>query len=1104
MKKQDTTNTFGEGLIMDLNPLVTPNNVVTNCLNGTVTTFNGNENVLQNDMGNSRIETAYLPEGYVPLGTAELGGIIYIVSYNPLVNKCQIGSFPSPERNVTTDELGESEKQLSIGDFFSGDDLIKTPYKKLILLDKILHPGDKFQIYCERLQNSDSTYISAQKKGNFKADLFPRYLKFNVVAVRDDGQINNLNDTLVWNSSNDYYILKDAIRMNNGKLDLDEYRNLISSNYNVFNSKVDGKLAILAELECIDTFDISWDAIKDDEGNWNLYFFLNWSYNNNLSKDKINLYNIKIDCTQAQSKILQIEEYPSSKGPTQTDILQNENTTFYTPYYIDKIEQPDYSTNNGNRSPRKNDGSDNQYLLYQPFTLPKDVSGTVDFTVYPGMPFGFLEYLKHSFSIDINKLGTGEIDLKEYRYWYTSGKVTINWALESYLERNKQIDHVKFNFYKFDHQINTWINKYQKTIDNDRVVKTKSTESWEESKNSVDAIGATPSFEYTVQKQGSYSGHFTDTITQLEDNQLYLVELEISYNNEEKILRYYRFLYTSNIFNDYYYNENINNDFKNIVLQEALDNYHPIKYTAANIKLTNQDKDETLLDNTDNKVNIIPETVEKNDSEINNYTIRSIYTCDVNFDLASDNDNDTFDIQLKNISMADEAGNIVTKPTNNGQSQVLTSSQSKSEIDGIQDILSSSELEGEFSEQAFSGNFQQTLETPFIVKYQRPFGISTPYSLVPLCVDNSWLIVDGDGRWIDIYLTDIYCRSKDASASSKNTFGDHTSVCESLPKYPNVYNAIKDKLKTNDVVAIKFRTHHDAKSGSQGNWTAWASGQWYGGQHATADKRIFYGTAEQQDDGAILPIYAMLDDDDNIQLFTFSKQYDVRVGTNWYGSTTATTNHSGNDWKDDPWVPIVLKTNTSNQILRKPMEKYYKIVRDETIEKPVKAWSKIQYYNNYSWNNHFVIKCNGEMTLKVNNEEIKADSYPNNIHYNDLISFDATGDISDKENFDKYVDMLIYSSSNKTIIKREDSFIELKQFDPKGIYDYNGNLIFYLKLDRGFTNSELQNLDNSRYKIGCTDEKLRVKLYNVPKSDYLMAMGREEEQNITVWGIIRL
>ena len=69
MKKSSAVNTVNEGLVMDLNPVVTPNNVLTNCLNGTLVTFNGNENVLQNDMGNGRVETAYLPEGYIPLGT---------------------------------------------------------------------------------------------------------------------------------------------------------------------------------------------------------------------------------------------------------------------------------------------------------------------------------------------------------------------------------------------------------------------------------------------------------------------------------------------------------------------------------------------------------------------------------------------------------------------------------------------------------------------------------------------------------------------------------------------------------------------------------------------------------------------------------------------------------------------------------------------------------------------------------------------------------------------------------------------------------------------------------------------------------------------------
>jgi hypothetical protein len=60
---------------------------MTAALNATLVTFNGNEMSLQNDMGNGRVETAFLPEGYVPVGSCEFGDIIYIVSYNPLINK---------------------------------------------------------------------------------------------------------------------------------------------------------------------------------------------------------------------------------------------------------------------------------------------------------------------------------------------------------------------------------------------------------------------------------------------------------------------------------------------------------------------------------------------------------------------------------------------------------------------------------------------------------------------------------------------------------------------------------------------------------------------------------------------------------------------------------------------------------------------------------------------------------------------------------------------------------------------------------------------------------------------------------------------------------
>ena len=36
--KKEAINTFGEGIIMDLNPLTTPSNVLTNALNATIIT----------------------------------------------------------------------------------------------------------------------------------------------------------------------------------------------------------------------------------------------------------------------------------------------------------------------------------------------------------------------------------------------------------------------------------------------------------------------------------------------------------------------------------------------------------------------------------------------------------------------------------------------------------------------------------------------------------------------------------------------------------------------------------------------------------------------------------------------------------------------------------------------------------------------------------------------------------------------------------------------------------------------------------------------------------------------------------------------------------
>lgn len=102
--KQQQSNTFTGGLNTDLHPLTTPNNILTDCVNGTILTQNGNEYMLQNDSGNIELKGFKLPPGYVPIGLKEYNGILYIVSYNPITKRTEIGSYPSP------DLLGTKEK----------------------------------------------------------------------------------------------------------------------------------------------------------------------------------------------------------------------------------------------------------------------------------------------------------------------------------------------------------------------------------------------------------------------------------------------------------------------------------------------------------------------------------------------------------------------------------------------------------------------------------------------------------------------------------------------------------------------------------------------------------------------------------------------------------------------------------------------------------------------------------------------------------------------------------------------------------------------------------------------------------------------------------
>ena len=280
-------NTFSEGLIMDMAPDNTQANTLTSALNATLITFNGNEMSLQNDMGNGRVETARLPEGYVPLGTCEFGDIIYIVSYNPLTNKSQIGCFPSPERNISSEEVTDTQQSISSSDFQKSVNDIPTgelktmSVKKVLIGSNKLHPGDKFIIYTENSLNNNS--ISDLGNTNHAYGEFPRLVKFHVVAINDENKITYLDQDIKWYDNN--FFIKDGIQNKQGtnKPDLDSYRTLIDSAYSIFQSKNSGKLALVAELESIKSFNCTYsiNTKRNSLNNsCNIYLHTSWDTDN--------------------------------------------------------------------------------------------------------------------------------------------------------------------------------------------------------------------------------------------------------------------------------------------------------------------------------------------------------------------------------------------------------------------------------------------------------------------------------------------------------------------------------------------------------------------------------------------------------------------------------------------------------------------------------------------------------------------------------------------------------------------------------------------------------------------------------------------------------
>lgn len=267
-------NSFNGGLLMDMNDTVVPNTVLTDCLNGTLITFDGNEFILQNDSGNGRVESCALKKDFIPLGIKQYGGIIYIASMNPLTGECELGSFPSPERNISSEELSTDDIDTTILNstlYSKGESKgLQITYLKAdfsLLQRMVLRPGDKFLIYITPSGNSSSIndFIETYKNYNTtfsNGKLQRRVFSLHLATVNENGSITYIEDqtNVFTNEVRKFFYNEEEAFGDNIQLKTVQDPSL----YNTYSSRFNGYLIIVLEIEPIDFFNIEIGNISEN------------------------------------------------------------------------------------------------------------------------------------------------------------------------------------------------------------------------------------------------------------------------------------------------------------------------------------------------------------------------------------------------------------------------------------------------------------------------------------------------------------------------------------------------------------------------------------------------------------------------------------------------------------------------------------------------------------------------------------------------------------------------------------------------------------------------------------------------------------------------
>lgn len=389
--KKETVNTFTKGMVKDLHPLTTPNNVLTDALNATLITYNGNELILQNDMGNAEIGTAKLPSGYVPVAMKEHGGIVYVAAWNPIDKKGQIGTFPSPQQLYESepwsvngdgnDNLAQASIQTS--NFYNGFCIQNEVLKQLLFRDtsgnyKVFHPGDKYVI---TMDEDVLTRIRQYTESN--------KIKLQLGVIKKDGGIEIIADF-----TEDEFIIPKIKNNNNEEITIKEY---IEGYTRVFNGSSSGSLILIVTIITFDSFNLVREYNRDINGN------LSVTFTGEATRDGI------IYKTNPNASVVNLED-----------------------------NQLYLYTQNAN------------HQVYNEIIKEQGNTSRYEYSIWPALSYGYIGRLKQSGVIDFNKVKKNNSDFSQWRFYVNKDYIRIGWAFDYYnLDKNKTIDHIEMRFYDF-------------------------------------------------------------------------------------------------------------------------------------------------------------------------------------------------------------------------------------------------------------------------------------------------------------------------------------------------------------------------------------------------------------------------------------------------------------------------------------------------------------------------------------------------------------------------------------------------------------------------------------------------------------------------------